>query len=158
MNDKIISFRPAAAAAARHFLFVPPPPLAPRVTTATATDVVLASFTVRVPHRRHRRPSLLIDRSRAVRRRCCRCSITGWCVRARERFFSLRSPTSTTRLNGKREQRCPLRFHMSAMFENRQARCAHLRRTRQKIQFGAKDQRLFAHKGKRDRFCCRFRL
>lgn len=71
-----------------------------------------------------------------------------WCVRARERFFSLRSPTPTTRLNGKREQRCPLRFHMSSMFENRQTRCAHIRRTRQKIQFGAKDQRLFAHKGK----------
>lgn len=38
---------------------------------------------------------------------------------------------------------------MSSVFKNRQARCAHLRRTRQKIQFGAKDQRLFAHKGKR---------
>lgn len=38
---------------------------------------------------------------------------------------------------------------MSSVFENRQARCAHLRRTRQKIQFGPKDQRLFAHKGKR---------
>jgi len=61
---------------------------------------------------------------------------------------SLRLLPTTTRLNGKREQRCPLRFHMSSVFENRQARCAHLRRTRQKIQFGSKDQRLFAHKGK----------
>lgn len=61
---------------------------------------------------------------------------------------SLRLLPTTTRLNGKREQRCPLRFHMSSVFENRQARCAHLRRTRQKIQFGSKDQRLFAYKGK----------
>jgi len=70
-------------------------------------------------------------------------------VRVRVRVaVSLRLLPTTTRLNGKREQRCPLRFHMSSVFENRQARCAHLRRTRQKIQFGAKDQRLFAHKGK----------
>jgi len=70
-------------------------------------------------------------------------------VRVRVRVaVSLRLLPTTTRLNGKREQRCPLRFHMSSVFENRQARCAHLRRTRQKIQFGSKDQRLFAHKGK----------
>lgn len=53
-----------------------------------------------------------------------------------------------TRLNGKLEQRCPLRFHMSSVFENRQARSAHLRRTRPKIQFATKDSRLFADKGK----------
>jgi len=70
-------------------------------------------------------------------------------VRVRVRVaVSLRLLPTTTRLNGKREQRCPLRFHMSSMFENRQACCAHLRRTRQKIQFGSKDQRLFAYKGK----------
>lgn len=40
---------------------------------------------------------------------------------------------------------------MSPVFENRQARRAHLRRTRQKIQIGSKDQRLFAHKGRRNR-------
>lgn len=38
---------------------------------------------------------------------------------------------------------------MSSVFENRQTRCAHLWRTWQKIQFGPKDQRLFAHKGRR---------
>jgi hypothetical protein len=81
-------------------------------------------------------PSVLFDQSRAaVRRRLSECVV-----------ISLRSPP--TRLNGKREQRCPLRFHMSSVFENRQARSAHLWRTGQKVQFGAKDQRLLAHKGK----------
>jgi len=83
------------------------------------------------PISRSSRPSLLLDRVsvfRRVRRRC----------------------HPTTRLNGKREQRCPLRFHMSSVFENRQARCAHLWRTRQKIQFGPKDQRLFADKGRHE--------
>lgn len=95
--------------------------------------------------------------SRRRRRRQFRCrarTSTGACeflsVVCWDFFFSLFiSDDNAIRLNGKRKQRCPLRFHMPSVFENRQTCRAHLRRTRQEIQFGTKDQRLFANKGRR---------